>query len=134
LCDEVFLLYTFFEHLVQEDPMGLVNGKEILEAANKGRYAVGAFNISNLEILQGVVVGCVETQSPLIIAVSEGAIQYAGFEYIVAMVRAAAALTSIPMALHLDHGRDHTIIDRCLSPSARGEHQGDQKGSGNGPR
>jgi len=114
LCDEVFLLYTFPEHLVQEDPMGLVNGREILEAAHQGGYAVGAFNISNLEILQGVVAGCVEAQSPLIIAATEGAIQYAGFEYIVAMVRVAAALTSIPMALHLDHGRDHTIIDQCI--------------------
>jgi hypothetical protein len=62
LCDEVFLLYTFSEHLVQEDPMGLVNGKEILEAAHQGGYAVGAFNISNLETLQGVVAGCVEAQ------------------------------------------------------------------------
>jgi fructose-bisphosphate aldolase class II len=114
LCDTGILLYTFSEHLVKEEPMGLVAGREILEAANKGKYAIGAFNISNLEILQGVVAGCVEMQSPCIIAVSEGAIQYAGFEYIVAMVRAASALTTIPMALHLDHGRDRTIIEHCI--------------------
>ena len=94
--------------------MGLVTGKEILEAAHRGGYAIGAFNINNLEILQGVVAGCVETNSPVIIAVSEGAIQYAGFDYIVAMVRAAAALVPIPMALHLDHGRDQAIISRCI--------------------
>jgi fructose-bisphosphate aldolase class II len=94
--------------------MGLVTGKELLEAANLGGYAIGAFNINNLEILQGVVAGCVETHSPVIIAVSEGAIQYAGFDYIVAMVRAAAALAPIPMALHLDHGRDQEIISRCI--------------------
>jgi fructose-bisphosphate aldolase class II len=99
---------------MQEDRMGLVTGKEILAAAHEGGYAVGAFNINNLEILQGVVAGCVEMQSPLIIAVSEGALHYAGFAYIVAMVRAASTLAPIPMALHLDHGRDHTIIDQCI--------------------
>jgi fructose-bisphosphate aldolase class II len=93
--------------------MGLVTGKEILEAAHSEGYAIGAFNINNLEILQGVVAGSVETQSPVIIAVSEGAIKYAGFDYIVAMVR-AAALVPIPMALHLDHGRDQEIISRCI--------------------
>jgi fructose-bisphosphate aldolase class II len=94
--------------------MALVTGKKILTAAHQGGYAVGAFNINNLEILQGVVAGCVEMQSPVIIAASEGAIQYAGFTYIVAMVRAASTLAPIPMALHLDHGRDHTVIDQCI--------------------
>ena len=94
--------------------MGLITGREILEAAHRGRYAVGAFNINNLEILQGVVAGCVDTRSPVIIAVTEGAIQYAGFDYIVAMVKAAAELAPIPMVLHLDHGRDQEIISRCL--------------------
>jgi fructose-bisphosphate aldolase class II len=114
LCDAVFLLYTFPEHLKQEDPLGLVTGKEILAAAYHGGYAVGAFNVNNLEILQGVVAGCVEMQSPLIIAVSEGALHYAGFAYIVAMVRTAATLAPIPMALHLDHGREHLIIEQCI--------------------
>jgi fructose-bisphosphate aldolase class II len=114
LCDAVFLLYTFAEHLEREDSMGLVRGKEILTAAHQGGYAVGSFNINNLEILQGVVAGGVDMHSPLIIAVSEGALHYAGFAYIVAMVGAASALAPIPMALHLDHGRDHTIIDRCI--------------------
>ncbi len=94
--------------------MGLVTGKEVLEAANRGGYAVGAFNINNLEILQGVVAGCVEKSSPVIIAVSEGAINYAGFDYIVAMVRTATELSPIPMVLHLDHGRDKEIISRCI--------------------
>jgi fructose-bisphosphate aldolase, class II len=106
----VFALYF----LVQEDLMGLITGKKILAAAHQGGYAVGAFNINNLEILQGVVAGCVEMQAPLIIAVSEGALHYAGFAYIVAMVRTASALAPIPMALHLDHGRDHAIIDQCI--------------------
>jgi fructose-bisphosphate aldolase class II len=110
----MFLLYTFIKHSKQEGSMGLVTGKEILAAARQGNYAVGAFNINNLEILQGVVAGCVETQSPVIIAVSEGAILYAGFAYIVAMVRTAAAAAPIPMALHLDHGRDLQIISQCI--------------------
>jgi fructose-bisphosphate aldolase class II len=95
--------------------MGLVTGKEILDAANGGRYAVGAFNINNLEILQGVVRGGIEMDSPIIIAASEGAIEYAGFDYIVSMMRTAAELTSIPMALHLDHGRDPAVIARCIT-------------------
>ncbi|RLB07206.1 MAG: class II fructose-1,6-bisphosphate aldolase [Deltaproteobacteria bacterium] len=94
--------------------MGLVTGKEILEVANRDGYAVGAFNINNLEILQGVVAGCIEKNSPVIIAVSEGAIKYAGFDYIVAMVKTAAELSPIPIALHLDHGRDKEIIYRCI--------------------
>ena len=114
LCDAVFLLYTFSEHLVREDPMGLVTGKEIMAAAHQGGYAVGAFNINNLEILQGVAAGCVAMQSPLIIAVTEGALHYAGFAYILAMARVASAAAPIPMALHLDHGRDHAIIDHCI--------------------
>ena len=76
--------------------MGLVTGTEVLEPAHRGRYAVGAFNINNLEILQGVLAGCTETQSPVIIAVTEGAITYAGFDYIVAMVKAAAELAPYP--------------------------------------
>jgi fructose-bisphosphate aldolase class II len=107
------LLYTWRD-IVTEGPMGLATGTEVLEPAHRGRYAVGAFNINNLEILQGVVAGCTETQSPVIIAVTEGAIVYAGFDYIVAMVRAAANIAPIPMALHLDHGRDLETIRRCI--------------------
>ena len=94
--------------------MGLVSGKDILEAANKGNYAVGAFNINNMEILQGIVAACVEEKSPVMIAVSEGAIKYAGFEYIVAMVKTAAELNPIPIALHLDHGQSMDAITQCI--------------------
>ena len=93
--------------------MALVSGKEILNKANKEGYAVGAFNINNMEILQGIIKGCREKKSPVIIAVSEGAIKYAGFDYIVAMVNVAAK-ENIPIALHLDHGRDMDIIKKCI--------------------
>jgi len=95
--------------------MSLVSGKEILEKANREGYAVGAFNINNMEILQGIVKGVTKTRSPVIIAVSEGAIKYAGFNYIVSLVRTAAQDTDVPIALHLDHGRDMKIITQCIN-------------------
>ena len=94
--------------------MPLVSAKEILDAASSGAYAVGAFNINNMEILQGIVAACEESASPVIIAVSESAIKYAGFDYLVSMVRTAAEGTFIPMALHLDHGRDLEVIKMCI--------------------
>ncbi len=79
--------------------------KEILDEARKGRYGVGAFNINNMEFLQGIVQAAEEEKSPVIIAVSEGAMKYAGVEYIYAMVKVAAERASVPIALHLDHGK-----------------------------
>jgi hypothetical protein len=89
LCDAVFLLYTFPEHLAEEDPIDLVRGKEIVMAAHQCGYAVRAFNINNLARLQGVAAEGVDMHAPLIIAKSEG-------------------------APHLYHGRDHTSIDQCI--------------------
>jgi len=94
--------------------MPLVTGKEILDKANSEGYAVGAFNINNMEILQGVVNAAEEMQAPVIIATSEGAIKYAGIEYLVTMVKTCATMVGIPIALHLDHGRDLEVIRTCL--------------------
>ena len=85
--------------------MPLVTMKEILEEARKGKYGVGAFNINNMEFLQGIVEAAEEEKSPAIIAVSEGAMKYAGVEYLYAMVKVAAEKVSVPIALHLDHGK-----------------------------
>ncbi len=85
--------------------MPLVTMAEILESAKSGGYAVGAFNINNMEFLQGIVEAAVEERSPVIIAVSEGAMKYAGVEYLSAMVRVAAEKADVPIALHLDHGK-----------------------------
>ncbi len=85
--------------------MPLVTMKEILEEARKGKYGVGAFNINNMEFLQGIVEAAEEEKSPAIIAVSEGAMKYAGVEYLYAMVKVAADKVSVPIALHLDHGK-----------------------------
>jgi fructose-bisphosphate aldolase class II len=94
--------------------MKLFTNKELLHMAKKGGYAVGAFNINNLEILQAIVSAGEVEKSPAIIAVSEGAIQYAGMSYIVSMVRIAAQMATIPLSLHLDHGRDLEIIRSCI--------------------
>ncbi|MFH1275996.1 MAG: class II fructose-1,6-bisphosphate aldolase [Candidatus Woesearchaeota archaeon] len=92
----------------------LTSTKEILEKANKGNYAVGHFNINNMEIVQGVVAAGVKMRSPLILATSEGAIKYAGLDYLYCLVSTAAAKSNIPIALHLDHGRDLDIIKQCI--------------------
>ena len=94
--------------------MALTTNKELLHQAKKGRYAVGAFNINNLEILQAIVLAGEAERSPAIIAVSEGAIQYAGMPYLISMVRTAADQTSVPLSLHLDHGTDLGVIRSCI--------------------
>jgi fructose-bisphosphate aldolase, class II len=94
--------------------MPLTTNKELLTLARRGGYAVGAFNINNLEILQAILFAAEAERSPAIIAVSEGAIQYAGMPYLISMVQTAAAETAIPIALHLDHGRDPEVIRSCI--------------------
>jgi fructose-bisphosphate aldolase class II len=94
--------------------MGLSTNKELLNLAKKGGYAVGAFNINNLEILQAIVSAAEAEKSPAVIAVSEGAIQYAGLPFIVSMARIASERAFIPLSLHLDHGKDLEVIRSCV--------------------
>jgi len=94
--------------------MVLKTNKELLNLARRGGYAVGAFNVNNLEILQAIVSAAEVEKSPAIIAVSEGAIQYAGLDFIVSMVQTASKKTPIPLSLHLDHGKDLKIIHSCI--------------------
>ena len=94
----------------------LVTNKEVLSVASAGGYAVGAFNINNMEILQAIVETAAEEKSPLIISASPSAIKYAGLDYITGMVKAAAKLNpSIPMTLHLDHGKDIETVTMCIN-------------------
>lgn len=86
--------------------MPLVTTREMFKKALEENYAVGAFNINNMEILQGVVNACKNKKSPVIIQVSTGALKYAGPKYLKAMVDAAVADTGLDIALHLDHGAD----------------------------
>lgn len=92
----------------------LVSGNEIFAAAREGGYAVGAFNVNNMEILQAIVEAAEEEKSPVIIQASQGGIKYAGLEYISAMARLAAEQVSVPVALNIDHGTDFDQIARCV--------------------
>lgn len=93
----------------------LVTTDQILQDAHKNHYAVGAFNFSNMENLHAIVEAAEEMKAPVILQASQSAIKYAGLECMVAMVQVAAKNTSIPMALHLDHGTDYSTIIRCIS-------------------
>ena len=86
--------------------MALVTTKEMFKKAYEGHYAIGAFNINNMEIIQGVVNAAKIQKSPVILQVSSSALKYAGPRYLKAMVDAAIAETGVDLALHLDHGPD----------------------------
>jgi len=93
----------------------LVTNKELLDAAKAGRYAVGAFNINNMEFVQAITDAAGQLGSPAILAVSQGAITYAGFENLVSLVRSAAEVKGVTISLHLDHGQDMAVIERCIN-------------------
>ncbi|HLD88984.1 MAG TPA: class II fructose-bisphosphate aldolase [Candidatus Nanoarchaeia archaeon] len=92
----------------------LVTTKKILDSANKHNYAVGAFNISDLEILQGIVNAAVKKKSPVIIQTSQSAIEYARMENLVCMAVNEIEKNKITAALHLDHGTDMKIIKKAI--------------------
>jgi fructose-bisphosphate aldolase class II len=86
----------------------------LLTEARKGGYAVGAFNANNMEIIQGILKAADELQSPVILQASQGAIKYAGLEYIAAIVKIASEQVSVPVALHLDHGTSFEQAVQCI--------------------
>ena len=92
----------------------LVNLNDILPKAKKRHYAVGAFNTSNLEITQAILNAADELKAPVIIAVSEKAIQYAGLDQLSKIVIGLAKKTGIPVVLHLDHGSSFDVIVACI--------------------
>jgi fructose-bisphosphate aldolase, class II len=94
--------------------MPLATSKEMLLAAQKGGYAVGAFNANNMECVKAVIEAAEEENAPVILQVSQGAIKYAGLEMATAMVRAAAERAAVPVALHLDHGTSFNQNVQCL--------------------
>jgi fructose-bisphosphate aldolase class II len=94
--------------------MPLVTSKLMLEQARQGRYAVGAFNANNLEMVQAIIEAAEEEQAPVIVQLSEGAIRYGGLEYLAAIVRTGAELASVPVVLHFDHGASFESNMRCL--------------------
>ncbi|CAC9930312.1 fructose-1,6-bisphosphate aldolase, class II [Aedoeadaptatus coxii] len=92
----------------------LVTGKQILEHADQNGYAVGAFNVNNMEIIQAIAEAAGDLKAPVILQASQGAIKYAGVEYITSLVKTTAGLIDVPMALHLDHGTDFDEIMKCI--------------------
>ena len=94
--------------------MPLVTTTEMFEKAYKGGYAIGAFNVNNMEIIQGIVEAATEEQAPLILQVSAGARKYANTTYLTKMVEAAVITSGLPIALHLDHGDSFAICKDCV--------------------
>ena len=95
--------------------MPLVNTTEMFKKAYEGGYAIGAFNVNNMEIVQGITEACQELQAPVILQVSAGARKYANHTYLVKLVEAAVKENpNIPIALHLDHGASFEICKDCI--------------------
>ena len=94
--------------------MPLVTTKKMFEDAYKGGYAVGAFNVNNMEIIQGIVEAGKKLNAPLILQVSKGARAYANHLYLVKLVEAAVEESGLPIALHLDHGPDFETCKACI--------------------
>lgn len=92
----------------------LVSGNEILQDAYKNNYAVGAFNVNNMEIVQAIVEAAEETNSPVILQASQGGLSYAGVEYIAELGKIAARNAKVPVAIHLDHGTDFNQVMLCI--------------------
>ncbi|MBR5474772.1 MAG: class II fructose-bisphosphate aldolase, partial [Lachnospiraceae bacterium] len=99
--------------------MALVNTVEMFKKAYEGGYAIGAFNVNNMEIVQGITEAAIAAKSPIILQVSAGARKYAKHEYLVKMVEAALADAEkqgvdLPIALHLDHGDSFELCKSCI--------------------
>ncbi len=94
--------------------MPLVNTKEMFAKAYKGGYAIGAFNVNNMEIIQGITEAAKELNAPVILQVSAGARKYANHTYLTKLVEAAIIETDLPIALHLDHGDSFELCKACI--------------------
>ncbi len=94
--------------------MPLVTSKEMFKRAYEGQYAIGAFNVNNMEIIQGIVDAAKEEKAPLILQVSAGARKYAKHIYLMKLVEAAVEDSGLPICLHLDHGDDFEICKSCI--------------------
>ena len=94
--------------------MPLVTTKEMFQKAYHGGYAIGAFNVNNMEIVQGITEAAKEVNAPLILQVSKGARAYANHTYLIKLVEAAIIETGLPICLHLDHGDSFDICKSCI--------------------
>jgi fructose-bisphosphate aldolase class II len=94
--------------------MPLITSTEMFKKAYEGGYAIGAFNVNNMEIIQGITEAAKEVNAPLILQVSAGARKYAKHIYLMKLVEAAVEDTDLPICLHLDHGEDFEICKACI--------------------
>ena len=94
--------------------MALVTSKEMFQKAYDGGYAIGAFNVNNMEIVQGITEAAAEVNAPLILQVSKGARAYANHTYLMKLVEAAVLETGLPIVLHLDHGDSFETCKSCI--------------------
>ena len=94
--------------------MALITSKKMFEKAYKGGYAIGAFNVNNMEIIQGITEAAKEVQAPLILQVSAGARKYAKHVYLMKLIEAAIEDTGLPICVHLDHGDSYETCKSCI--------------------
>lgn len=94
--------------------MPLVHTRDLFARALKGKYAIGAFNVNNMELVQAIVEACEEEKAPLILQISKGARQYANPVYLKKLIEAAVSLSNIPIAVHLDHGDSFELCKECI--------------------
>ena len=94
--------------------MRLTHTRELFAKALKGKYALGAFNVNNMELLQAIVEACEEEKAPVMLQISKGARQYANPVYLKKLIEAAVSLSNIPIAVHLDHGDSFELCKECI--------------------
>ncbi|MEG2571360.1 MAG: class II fructose-bisphosphate aldolase, partial [Clostridia bacterium] len=94
--------------------MPLVTSTEMFKKAYEGGYAIGAFNVNNMEIVQGITEAAKEVSSPLILQVSAGARKYAKHVYLMKLIEAAVEDTNLPICVHLDHGDSFEVCKSCI--------------------
>ena len=94
--------------------MPLVNTRDMFKRAYEGGYAIGAFNVNNMEIIQGIMEGATAEKAPVILQVSAGARKYANHTYLMKLIEAAVETSGLPIAVHLDHGPDFETCKSCI--------------------
>src|SRR5664280_1836302 len=94
--------------------MPLTHTRDLFAKALKGKYALGAFNVNNMELIQAIVEACEEEKAPLMLQISKGARQYANPVYLKKLIEAAVSLSNIPIAVHLDHGDTFDLCKQCI--------------------
>ena len=95
--------------------MPLVTSKQMLLDAQAGGYAVGAFNVENMEMVQAVIAAAEELVAPVMLQTTPSTVKYASLEIFAAMVKAVAEKASVPVALHLDHGTDFDLVQNAVN-------------------